>query len=94
MDSKIEVNEMPKKIEQEVTKIVSEMRKTAATMMASAFGFVAALVWRDAIRAFVMDILGIEWGVNFIGTVTAALAITALVVIATYLIGKFVAAPK
>lgn len=39
---------------------INEYRKALATLLISAMGFVAALVWRDTIRAFFEQVLNLK----------------------------------
>ena len=77
-----------KKMRKRSDSVVIEFETTLKTLIVSAFGFVAALVWRDAIQAFVTDILGLTWGEEFVSTVTVAVVITFIAVIITVVLGR------
>ncbi len=57
-----------------MARIMSEFKKQIATLVASAFGFVAALQWNEAIK---------EWLKPIITTGSGAIALTASAVIVT-----------
>ncbi|MAG08193.1 hypothetical protein CMO89_01865 [Candidatus Woesearchaeota archaeon] len=64
-------------------KLKSEIRKNVLTAVLAAFGFVIALVWRDAIRAGVDEIIkryGIE-GTGYVYQIISAVIITIVCVL-------------
>ncbi len=71
----------------EKEKFSEKFRATLLTLVASAFGFVAALFWNDAIRAGIETLLPPEQSVIY--KFTAAIFATAIAVAAVYLISKF-----
>ena len=66
--------------------MISEVKKQIATLMTGAFGFIAALVWKDAIMAWMEPILAAGEGAPMLTIV--AVIITIIAVIAIYLIGR------
>ncbi len=73
----------------EIEKIRNEFKKTIATLLVSSFSFVAALLWRDAIQESLKPI--IEAGGNaIIFKYYVALLVSAITVIVTFLITKYV----
>ena len=69
-----------------MAKVISEIRKQSLTLMTAAFGFVAALVWKDAISAWLAPLYkGAEGAV---GLTIAAFVVTVVVVIMTVIIAK------
>lgn len=73
-----------------MTKTLKELkqkfRTSIATLMLSAFGFVAALSWNDAIKSTIDTLLPQEK--TLIYKFVSAVAITAFAVIATFLISR------
>ncbi|MCD6381883.1 MAG: hypothetical protein J7L43_02805, partial [Candidatus Aenigmarchaeota archaeon] len=49
-----------KEISKTIKKFHLELRKQMATFITGAFSFVAALIWRDAIRSFIDSIISKE----------------------------------
>ena len=66
-----------KKVKEKSIEFKHEVRKNTATALLAAFGFVIALVWRDAIKAGVDEILN---AIGITGTGYIYLIITALIV--------------
>lgn len=66
---------------------MKEMKKQTFTLMTAAFGFVAALVWKDAITAWMKPLY--ESSEGAMGLTVAALVVTVVVVIVTMLLAKF-----
>lgn len=77
---------MPKKEQKPLKELKGKFRGTMATLIISAFGFVAALSWNDAIKSAIDTLLPQEK--TLIVKFMSAVLITALVVIITFLIGK------
>ena len=77
-----------KKIKKTNRKVVTEFESTLKTLLISAFGLVAALVWKDAIQALFTDVLGLTWGQDFSSTFIVALIVTLVAVIVTVLLGR------
>lgn len=70
-----------------VKKLVKEIKSQSLTLMVAALGFVAALVWKDAISAWLAPLYASEEGA--MGLTLAALIVTATVVIVTIILTKF-----
>lgn len=71
--------------------IFEEIKKQTLTLIVAALGFVAALVWKDAIQAhlsFLYESAEGAWGLTY-----AALVVTIVVVIITVILTKLLA-PK
>ena len=64
-----------------VSKIVKEIKSQTLTLMVAALGFVAALVWKDAISAWLAPLYAS--GEGAMGLTWAALIVTAVTVVAT-----------
>ena len=67
--------------------LVIEVKKQTLTLMVAALGFVAALVWKDAITAWLKPLYENSngaWGLTI-----AALVVTAVVVLVTMFLTKF-----
>ena len=65
---------------------LTEIKKQVATLITGAFAFVSALVWKDAIMAWMQPFL--EGGEGAIPLTVVALIVTVIAVIATYFVGK------
>ena len=65
---------------------VKEVKKQTLTLMVAAFGFVAALVWKSAIDAWLAPLYQDASGA--IGLTYAALVVTIVVVFATVILTK------
>ena len=63
-----------------------ELKKQIAALMTGAFGFIAALVWKDAIMAWMAPILAAGEGAMALTGV--AIVVTLIAVVAIYAIGK------
>jgi hypothetical protein len=66
--------------------LVAQIRKQTLTLMIAAFGFVAALVWKDAISAWLAPLYADSNGA--MGLTIAALVVTVVVVIAGIILTK------
>jgi len=67
--------------------LITEIKKQTLTLVIAAFGFVAALVWKDAITAWLAILF-----VNSEGAVEltiSALVVTVVVVVVTIILAKF-----
>jgi len=67
--------------------MISEIRKQTLTLMTAALGFVAALVWKDAMQAWLKPLYESSngaWGLTI-----AALVTTGVVVLITILLAKW-----
>ena len=71
--------------------IVEEIKKQTLALMTAALGFVAALMWKDAISAWLMPLYENAEGAT--GLTIAAFLITVLVVIVIIIMAKLLA-PK
>lgn len=62
---------------------------TIVTLVTSAFGFVAALAWNQAINTFITDTVKVTWKINAtLLAVLQALAVTLIAVIAVVIIQR------
>ena len=72
--------------------IFDEIRKQTLTLMTAALGFVAALVWKDAITAWLKPFYeGAEGPMNL---TLAALGVTMLVVVMVMILTKLLASKE
>lgn len=71
--------------------VVEEIKKQTVTLIVAALGFVAALVWKDAISAWLAPLY--EGSDGAMGLTIAALVVTIVVVVITVIISKLLA-PK
>lgn len=69
--------------------LVIEVRKQTLTLMTAALGFVAALVWKDAISAWLAPLY--EGSEGAMGLTVAAIIVTIVVVIVTLILTKLLA---
>ena len=67
--------------------MISEIRKQTLTLMTAALGFVAALVWKDAIKAWLLPLYEGSEGAS--GLTIAALITTGVAVIVTIFLTKW-----
>jgi len=67
--------------------ILVEIKKQTLTLMVAALGFVAALVWKDAITAWLKPLY--ESSEGPLGLTIAAFVVTVAVVIITIILAKF-----
>ena len=76
-------------MKKELKELKSETKKQIATLVTSAFGFAAALFWRDAIQALLSQTLGVKPGEGFwLVRIFIALVVTLVAVLITFLISK------
>ncbi len=66
--------------------MLSEIRKQTLTLMTAALGFVAALVWKDALTAWLKPLY--ESAEGAASLTIAALVVTAVVVVITVILAK------
>ncbi|MBN1941038.1 MAG: hypothetical protein JW772_02545 [Candidatus Diapherotrites archaeon] len=66
--------------------LVLEIKKQTLTLMVAALGFVAALVWKDAISAWLAPLYADAEGAT--GLTVAALVVTIVVVVVTVVLTK------
>lgn len=74
-----------------VTNVMGEIKKQTLTLITAALGFVAALVWKDAITAWLKPLYENADGATSL--TIAALVVTIVVVIITVILAKLLA-PK
>ncbi len=72
--------------------IVEEMKKQTLTLMTAALGFVAALVWKDAISAWLKPLY--ESAEGALGLTVAAVVVTVVVVVVTIVLTKLFAGKR
>ncbi len=85
------IEELKKAQREEAKKIEHEVRKTTATSIASAFSFIIALFWRDAVQDLItklLENLGLT-NSSYIAKVIAAALVTVIGVIAIMRISKW-----
>ena len=66
--------------------VLGEIKKQTLTLMTAALGFVAALVWKDAISAWLAPLYQDSNGAT--GLTIAAVVVTVVVVIVTIILAK------
>ncbi len=66
--------------------MISEVKKQTLSLMTAAFAFVAALVWKDAIQAWLKPLY--ENSDGAMGLTIAAVVVTVVVVLVTILLAK------
>jgi len=71
--------------------VLNEIKKQTLTLVTAALGFVAALVWKDAITAWLKPLY--EDASGAMGLTVAALVVTIVVVVITVILAKILA-PK
>jgi len=64
---------------------IGEVKKQFATLIVAAFGFIAALVWKDAVMAMLAPVL--EWGEGWIGLTIVAAIVTIIAILVIFIIG-------
>ncbi|MBT4540773.1 hypothetical protein HOC35_04620 [Candidatus Woesearchaeota archaeon] len=72
--------------------MMDEIKKQTLTLMVAALGFVAALVWKDAIQAWLRPLYENSEGAW--GLTIAALVTTILVVLITVILAKYLGSPE
>jgi len=63
-----------------------DIRGAIVSLVVAAFGFVAALFWRDAIKAFIDEIIPAGQGVLY--QFIAAIVVTIIAIIVIYVLAK------
>ncbi len=71
---------------------LGEMKKQTMTLLTMALGFVAALVWKDAISAWMAPLYASADGA--LGLTTAAIVVTVTVVIILMILAKILGTQK
>ncbi|MCD6576322.1 MAG: hypothetical protein J7K73_04150 [Nanoarchaeota archaeon] len=69
-----------------MAKVISEVRKQIATLITSAFGFVAALQWNEAIKKWLEPVT--STGSGAVALTTSAIIVTVIAVVAIVAIGR------
>ena len=74
----------------------NETRRQIITLITSAFGFVAALLWRDAVQSFLVQTFQIApgQGGTWVGQAYVALLVTFFVIVATVFITNIMKMPS
>ena len=70
-----------------MAKLVSEFKKQMATLITSAFGFVAALQWNEAIKEWLKPV--ISTGGGALALTESAVVVTIIAVVIIYSVGKW-----
>jgi uncharacterized membrane protein len=72
--------------------LLEEIKKQTLTLITAALGFVAALVWKDAISAWLAPLYTSAEGAT--GLTVAAIVVTVVVVIVTMILAKLLASKE
>jgi uncharacterized membrane protein len=72
--------------------ILEEIKKQTLTLITAALGFVAALIWKDAISAWLAPLY--ESAEGAMGLTIAAIVVTVVVVIVTIILAKLLASKE
>lgn len=93
MESKKEEIEKQKvkiiKMREQLKSLKTQTKRQMMTLITSAFGFVAALFWRDAIKSFLEQTINVTPGEGlWTVQVLVALGVTFLAVIITFLLSR------
>jgi C4-dicarboxylate transporter len=67
--------------------VFEEIKKQTLTLITAALGFVAALIWKDAISAWLAPLY--ESAEGAMGLTIAAIVVTVIAVIVTIILSKF-----
>ena len=81
-----------KNVNKEVSGVMEEVKKQTLTLITAAFGFVAALVWKDAITAWLAPLY--QGANDAMGLTIAAFIVTIIVVVVTIVLAKLFARKK
>ena len=77
------------RLKHELKNLQRETKRQTATLITSALGFVAALFWREAIQAFLEQVLKIRAGEGWwMAQFFVAVFVTLMAVIALYLVTR------
>jgi|TARA_B100001971_G_C17679303_1_gene281466 hypothetical protein len=88
-DGKVDMKDLTHAAKGTAEKVRSESKKNVLTAILAAFGFIIALVWRDAIRAGVdMIVKRLNLGEGYLYQVVVALIVTIIAVIAIIIISR------
>jgi uncharacterized membrane protein len=74
-----------------MTQILEEIKKQMLVLITAALGFVAALIWKDAISAWLAPLYADANGAQ--GLTIAAIVVTIVIVVVTIILSKLLA-PK
>ena len=69
-----------------MAKVTSEIKKQMVTLITSAFGFVAALQWNEAIKAWLKPVISARGGA--VALTFSAIVVTTIAAVVIYFIGK------
>ncbi len=72
--------------------LIMEIKKQTLTLMVAALGFVAALVWKDAISAWLKPLYDSAEGAT--GLTIAAIVVTMVVIVVTIILTKILGAKE
>jgi len=73
-------------------KLIGEIKKQTLVLMTAALGFVAALIWKDAISAWLAPLYKSSDGPAML--TVAALVVTIVVIVVTIILTKLLAEPE
>ena len=73
---------------EETRKFAKAFKENFTTLMISAFGLTAALIWQDAIRTFINTIAPIDDPQNYALKFYAAVVVSFVAITATYFLSK------
>ena len=78
-----------RRLREQLKDLKSETKRRTTSLITSAFGFVAALFWRDAIQALLNQTFGVNPGQGFwLVQMVIALAVTIMAVIVIFSVSK------
>ena len=78
-----------KELRKQLQELKSETKMRISTLVTSAFGFVAALFWRDAIKSLLDQTFGVNPGKGFwLVQVAIAIGVTKMAVMVTFSLSK------
>jgi len=78
-----------KHVNKEVSSVMEEVKKQTLTLVTAAFGFVAALIWKDAITAWLAPLY--QGADGAMGLTIAAFIVTIVVVVVTIAMARLFA---
>lgn len=81
-----------KHVNKDVSGVMEEVKKQTLTLVTAALGFVAALIWKDAITAWLAPLY--QGANGAMGLTIAAFVVTILVVIVTIVLAKLFSPKK
>jgi len=78
-----------RRLKEQLRELKKETKRRTTSLITSAFGFVAALFWRDAIQALLNQTFGVNPGEGFwLIQMGIAIVVTIMAVIAIFLVSK------